>query len=257
LAELVGEGRVWSVRHPSDQARHLAYRIRRRRTARQAEALASEVLGSWDRAQFIERFRPYWDPFPTKRAPKYLALDYFVRDSTQRCYALGMFGDGKQKRILDLGCGPGYFLSACRALGHDVVGVDLADEPLYNDLIDFQGIPRILHAVTPDAPLPVLDGPVDIVSAFGVTFNFQGGPGGGAWAADEWMRVLDAFIGATRPGGKVVIHFNREPLTGQLYPSGLRARLAEKDGITARFFGELLIIDRAPTPTEAPTGART
>ena len=69
-----------------------------------------------------ERLRPFWDPFPTKRAPKYLALDYFMRDSAERCFSLGLFDDGRPKRILDLGCGPGYFLSLCRSLGHEVFG---------------------------------------------------------------------------------------------------------------------------------------
>ena len=113
--------------------------------------------------RFIERFRPFWDPFPTKEARKYLALDYFMRDSAERCFALGLFDDGRPKRILDLGCGPGYFLSLCRSLGHEVVGVDLDDEPLYNELIDFQGIQRIVHAVTLGSPLPPLDGQFDIV----------------------------------------------------------------------------------------------
>jgi SAM-dependent methyltransferase len=255
FTELLGEGRAWSVRHPLEQLRHLAYLARRRRTAGRANALATQVLGAWDGAAFVERFRPFWDPFPTKRAPKYLDIQEFVRDSTERCFALGLFDDGEPKRILDLGCGPGYFLGACRALGHDVVGVDVAEEPLYNELIDFLGIPRIVHAVTPDAPLPALDGSFDLVSAFGVTFNFQGGPGNGSWSADQWARVIDAFVAAAKPGGRVVIHFNQDPRNRQLYPSGLRSRLKRREGIDTRFFGEHLIIDRHAPPAEAPNAA--
>ena len=40
-------------------------------------------------------------------------------------------------RLLDIGCGCGYFLAICRARWHEVLGLDLDDEPLYNDMVDF------------------------------------------------------------------------------------------------------------------------
>lgn len=253
--ELTGEGRVWSLRHPVEQARHLAHAVRVHRTRRRADALVAQVLTGWDREDFIERFRPYWDPFPTKRAPKYLDLDFFMRDSAQRCFALGLFDDGRPKRILDLGCGPAYFLSLCRSLGHEVLGMDLDDEPIYNELIDFQGIPRIVHPVTPGSPLPPLDGQFDIVSAFGVTFNFVSGSKGWSWSAEDWARALDGFLGVVAPGGKIVIHFNRDPRSGQLYPSGLRRRLDRRPEIDVRFFGEHLVIERTGLADAGPDRA--
>lgn len=241
--ELTGEGRPWSLRHPAEQLRHLTYLLRGSLAAGRAEALSARVLAAWDREVFTERTRPFWDPFPTKRAPKYLDLGFFMRDSATRCYTLGMFDDGLPKRVLDLGCGPGYFLSLCRELGHDVVGIDLDDEPLYNELIDFQGLSRVIHPVTPASPLPPLDGRFDIVAAFGVTFNFASETDGGLWSAGDWVRAIDGFLAVLSPGGKVVIHFNQEPRTGRLYPAGLRHRLQRRQDIRARFFGEHLIIE--------------
>ena len=248
--ELTVDGRPWSVRHPTDLVRRAAYLARVRRTAGQADALAAETMAGWDHDAFIARFRPYWDPFPTKRPPKYLDLKVHMQESAERCLSLGLFEDGGKKRILDLGCGPGYFLAACRSLGHEVLGVDLDDQPLYNDLIDFLAIPRIIHRVTPSAPLPPLDGPFDIVTAFGVVFNFEPGPTGGSWPAADWDQVLATFVDAVVPGGKVVIHFNADSRTGQVYPSGLRRLLARRPGIEARFFGEHLEITRG-RPSEA------
>lgn len=229
--------------------------LRARRASGRADTLASQVLTGWDRDAFIGRFQPYWDPFPTKTAPKYLNLGHFMRDSASRCFSLGLFDDGRPKRVLDLGCGPGYFLTLCRSLGHDVVGVDLDDEPLYNDLISFQGIPRMVHAVTPAAPLPSLEGEFDVVSAFGVTFCFSNGPKGGSWSAEDWARVLDAFLAVVAPGGRIVIHFNIDPRTGRLFPAGLRRRLEGRPGIDVWFFGEHLVIERTGA-TDAPVPAR-
>ncbi len=242
--ELTGDGRPWSLRHPVEQVHHITHLLRGRRSASRGNALTGRVLATWDQAAFVERFRSFWDPFPTKRAPKYLDLEYFLHDSATRCFSLGMFDDGRPKRVLDLGCGPGYFLSLCRELGHEVVGIDLDDEPLYNELIEFQELRRIVHPVTPAAPLPPLDEAFDIVSAFGVTFNFAPGPEGRPWAASDWMLAIDGFLGVVAPGGKIVIHFNREPLTGRLFPPGLRRRLGRRDDIRARFFGEHLVIER-------------
>ena len=36
-------------------------------------------------------------------------------------------------RILDLGCGAGYFLYVCRFFGHEGIGVDTDEEPLFRD----------------------------------------------------------------------------------------------------------------------------
>lgn len=241
--ELTGDGRPWSLRHPVEQARHLAFLVRARNAIGAADALSARLVSTWDRDAFIERFRPYWDPFPTKGAPKYLDLDRFLRDSAIRPFALGLFPDGRPLRVLDVGSGPGYFLSMCRELGHEVVGVDLDDEPLYNDLIEIQALTRIVHTVTPDAPLPQLEGQVDLVTAFGVTFSFTAGPGGGSWSVVEWMRAIDAFVAVLAPGGRVVIHFNQDPGTGRLFPRGLRRRLGRRRDLRPRFFGEYLVIE--------------
>ena len=55
-------------------------------------------------------------------------------------------------------CGPrtttmrGYFLVACRALGHDVSGIDPDTTPLYNELFELFELPRTVHCVTSDEP---------------------------------------------------------------------------------------------------------
>ena len=62
----------------------------------------------------------------------------------------------------------------------------------------------------------------DIVSAFGVTFNFANGPEGLSWTADDWMRALEGFIGVARPRRQ-----GRHPLqSGSPYRSTVSVRPA-------------------------------
>src|SRR5205814_10039382 len=39
-------------------------------------------------------------------------------------------------RILDLGCGAGYFLYVCRFFGHEALGLDTDEEPLFREAAD-------------------------------------------------------------------------------------------------------------------------
>jgi hypothetical protein len=62
------------------------------------------------------------------------------------------------------------------------------------------------------------------------------------------MRAIDGFSGALAPGGRIVIHFNQDPRTGQLYPSALRSALRGRSDVDARFFGEHLIVEQTISP---------
>lgn len=243
-AHLLREGHIRSVRHPLESVRWLWHTIGRVRRTDGADRLYREVTGSWDRAAFIDRFRSYWDPFPTLRPAKYLDLGSAVRDAAHVYLASKAFADGRRKRVLDIGCGPGYYLAVCRSQGHEVLGIDLDDQPLYNEMVDFLEIPRIVHRVTPAAPLPDLEGTFDVVSAYGVVFNFDPAPARTSWSAEAWIGALDRFVSILAPGGTLIIGFNADSRTGQLYPPGLRSLLKERSGIHASFVGEQLQIRR-------------
>src|SRR4051812_37718298 len=55
---------------------------------------------------------------------KYLDLDTALDPSIDLFYKLNL-ESGKPLRVLDIGCGPAYFLYAAKHRGHSVVGIDI------------------------------------------------------------------------------------------------------------------------------------
>ena len=49
-----------------------------------------------------------------------------------------------RSRILDLGCGTGYFLYINKLLGHEVLGIDLDELPMFREMIELLQIPRAI-----------------------------------------------------------------------------------------------------------------
>src|SRR5256714_15133131 len=47
---------------------------------------------------------------------------------------------GGRKRVLDIGCGTGYFLYICQYLGHEVLGMDLDEERGFAEMVDLLGV---------------------------------------------------------------------------------------------------------------------
>jgi SAM-dependent methyltransferase len=96
---------------------------RRRVSESDVDRMYREIVDTWDRERFIATFRDDWNPFPVVTAPKYLNLDTWLRRAIRNYLELDLFSDdGGRRRVLDLGCGMGYFLEVCRHRGHDVVG---------------------------------------------------------------------------------------------------------------------------------------
>ncbi len=55
---------------------------------------------------------------------------YYVRLGLILRMLANRFGRGRALRILDAGCGRGWFTARLKALGHDVVGVDVSEEAI-------------------------------------------------------------------------------------------------------------------------------
>jgi SAM-dependent methyltransferase len=117
-------------------------------------------------------------------------------------------------RILDLGCGPGWFLAAGMYFGHEATGVDLPDAMMRErDRIVYTEVPRALKCleriarapILPFTPLP-LDGSYDLITAFQVCFDGQWD--GRPWGVKEWAFFLEDIRRLGARSGRFYLQLN-------------------------------------------------
>ena len=124
-----------------------------------------------------------WDAVPEGAQPEAFA--------ERRAFLLEHVRAGA--RVLDVGCGEGWFSAAMAGAGAVPVAVDVADEPLRRLRERF---PQIAHVLRAEAgrPLPLDDGEADVV-----------------WAGEVIEHVVDAGAFASelrrvvRPGGTILV----------------------------------------------------
>lgn len=105
-----------------------------------------------------------------------------------------------RSRLLDAGCGTGRLAGGLHRRGHDVVAVDADPQLIAAARQDHPG-PRF--QVADLAELDLDQDPFDLVVCAGNVMVFL--------APGSEQRVLDRLRAHTRPGGRIVIGFRREP----------------------------------------------
>src|SRR5689334_5086281 len=128
---------------------------------------------------------------------KYLNLRKWMAVNLRRVRELGL-DNGLRKRILDLGCGAGYFLFISQCLGHDVMGLDLDESAFFTDMIVMLGLSRVIWQLRPFVRLPKLEHKFDLVTAFMICFNGHKSPA--LWGTKEWKFLLDDLDQHLTPG---------------------------------------------------------
>lgn len=118
-------------------------------------------------------------------------------------------------RILDLGCGAGYFLHVCRFFGHHGIGLDTGDDPFFGAVISHFGIQRTISRIEPNVPLPELGEKFDLVTAYRICFHRTTREPDGTWnewAPSNWKFLLnDVRARVLKPGGRLLLDFNPRP----------------------------------------------
>jgi len=168
---------------------------------------AARITKSIDPEKFRQVYQRHAVEDPGDAWPKYLDLETWMEINLRRVRDLGLDLGGR-KRILDIGCGTGYFLYINQYLGHDVLGLDLDEEPGFREMIELLGVKRRIWRVEPFQPLPDLGPRFDVIAAHMICFN--GHKSDKLWKISEWEFFLDDLTRHLEPSGQVCLELNRE-----------------------------------------------
>jgi SAM-dependent methyltransferase len=149
---------------------------------------------------------------------KYLNLDRWIAINIRRVRDIEL-DLVRNKRILDLGCGAGYFLHIAQLLGHSGLGLDLDRLPMFAEITRLLGVQRVIQRVRAFRPLPDLGEKFDLITAFMICFNNHMRPG--LWGVAEWNFFFDDLAKHLAPRGRVWLELNRET-DGTFYTRELR-----------------------------------
>ena len=198
------------------------YKLRRRIrrfASPKLSALPSAIETSADRARLRALWTEVADAYhrePTSAA-KYAKPAEWLLLNTLRAGELGLH-HAAGLRILDIGCGPAYFLAAARLLGHQAEGVDAPSSVLtpverrvYGELIEALHCGPYVSPLLIDrfVPLPFPGERYDLITAFWICFNNHRRPD--EWGRAEWCFFVEDAVTHLRRGGRLFLELNENP----------------------------------------------
>jgi SAM-dependent methyltransferase len=166
---------------------------------------------------------------------KYLDHEYWLRGAHRRAERAGLLG-GPRRRVLDLGCGAGWFAAYLKTLGHEVVGLDVPGRSqLFRRMCEMLEVPVIEKTIRPFEKLDGIGTFWNHITAFQVCFNSHRNPP--IWRAPEWSFFCDDV----RPRTEVLyLELNREAM-GDTIDADMAAAFELRGG---HVLGHRVMIDR-------------
>jgi SAM-dependent methyltransferase len=175
------------------------------------EFLKWVLTQSYDSDEYAELQREWIKPKNMADA-KFLAFCWYAERKIRLLEKIGL-AEATPKRVLDLGCGAGHVLLIGRFLGHDMIGLDATNRPLFDALCAFWRVPKISMWIKRCEPLPVPEAKYDMVTSF--VSQFDCNPWmqrGERWDIKAWDFFLeDMFQNQLAPGGKFYLHLTNDP----------------------------------------------
>jgi SAM-dependent methyltransferase len=194
-------------------ARRETYRRGWRRAQRSVFRLPLEpVLAGLDQNRLGEIQKRY-------AGEKYADVDQWLRVNRERVQDLKLHRSPPQ-RVLDLGCGGGFFLFILKRFGHSVLGLDLDESSLFKELLEVFRVPRTVFRIQPFESLPNLHQQFDWITAFSIGFDRYRATNS-RWGPGEWDFLLRDLQWRLAPGGKIYLTLNPLP-NGDYLTSELR-----------------------------------
>jgi SAM-dependent methyltransferase len=161
-----------------------------------------------------------------------------IKKGTERYLVYGFDQLPENSKILDLGCGCGYFLAVCKFHGHQVTGLDLSIDSGYNKAMKFFNIDRIDHEISIEKPLPKEAGLYDLITAFLTTFNRWNDRK--TWGGTEWMCFLDHIKNNLNTNGIFFVQFNKDHTINKAYSDDVPEMIEKRDDFKTVFFADCM-----------------
>ncbi len=183
----------------------------------------TDVAASVEKSMDSVKLRKLWedvseeyDRNPTSAA-KYAKPRQWLLLNTLRAGDIGLHASSGLQ-ILDIGCGPAYFMAVSRALGHSPEGVDApasyltpVERRVYSGLIDVLGCGPSVSPLLIErfVPLPFAENRYDLITAFWICFNRH--RQADEWGVEEWRYFVEDAVRRLRPGGRLWLDLNENP----------------------------------------------
>ena len=104
------------------------------------------ILNTIDRER-MNRLREQYPHRPgSAKVNRFENADYWIPINVERAQDLWL-DRTPPLRILDLGCGAGYFLYVCRFFGHETLGLDTDEDPLFRGTTEFLNVRRVISRI--------------------------------------------------------------------------------------------------------------
>jgi SAM-dependent methyltransferase len=176
------------------------------------------VLAQVDQSRLREIERKY-------AGSKYADITRWLRVNRERVQDLKLHRCPPQ-RVLDLGCGGGYFLFILKRFNHSVLGVDVDRSKLFTELLAAFDVPRVVFEIKPLQSLPDLRQQFDWITAFSIGFD-RHEETNERWGTKEWDFLLRDLQSRLTPDGKIYLTLNPLP-NGDYWTPELRDLFASR-----------------------------
>ena len=163
-------------------------------------------------------------PRGVKEVHRFGDTNFWIKRNVERAQDLSL-DRSPRRHILDLGCGPGYFIYVAQKLGHSGIGLDIDERPIFRDTLRLLKVYRVVHRIEPDRPLPSPPQKFDLITSYLTCFHrIQRLPDENwrTWSADQWQFFIDDVRGnQLSKDGMLLLEFHPQK-NGELYPENVR-----------------------------------
>jgi SAM-dependent methyltransferase len=210
---------------------------------------AARILHTIDQRKLDELRQRYPRRPDSPKINSFEDARYWVGNNLKRVQDLWL-DRSSPLRVLDLGCGSGFFLYICQYFGHDAIGLDRDTNPLFRGTTELLNVRRITADIEPEVPLPDLGENFDLVTAYRICFQRLGRKENGDW--EEWDPKQWAFFlndirsRFLKSNGRLLLDFNPRS-DGSYFDPAVREYFASQG---ARFFRSKVLF--AADPQQRP-----